>query len=83
VIEMSQTSTAQALFASTLQPSDRPTAEHVAVAVRDSLRRHGGWDGCAAVCAVEYGDHPETASERMRWAITVTRRVSRSIPIAA
>jgi hypothetical protein len=83
VIEMTHTETAQALFVSTLQPSDRPTAEHVAAAVQDSLRRHGGYDGCAAAWATEYGDHPAAASERMHWAIAVTRRVSPSLLIAA
>lgn len=75
--------TAQALFASSLQPSDRPTVEQVAAAVHDSLRRHGGYAGCASVCATEYGDHPDTAAERMRWAIAITERVSTVVLVAA
>jgi hypothetical protein len=67
--------TAEALFASYLQPSDHPTPEQVSVAVRDSLRR-GGEQGCAGVFAAEYGDHPEAAQQRMRWAIATTRVVT-------
>ncbi len=26
-----------------------------------------GSDGCAAIVAQEFGDHPETAVRRMRW----------------
>ena len=62
---------AEAVFASTLQPSDAPTASEVRVAIRTSLRRHHGSRGCAAFCAAEYGDHPVTAAARMRWAITL------------
>jgi len=69
---MTSTNTAEALFASNLQQSERPSARQVMAAVLDSLSRHGGPQGCAAVCAAEYGDHPDTASERMRWAIAVT-----------
>ncbi|MEU4423079.1 hypothetical protein AB0F81_20840 [Actinoplanes sp. NPDC024001] len=32
------------------------------------MRAHGGVRGCAADVASEYGDHPETAAPRMRWA---------------
>ena len=60
---------AEAVFASSLQPSDTPTAAEVRVAIRTSLRRHHGSRGCAAFCAAEYGDHPDTAVARMRWAI--------------
>lgn len=80
---MTETHTAQALFASTLQPSDRFSAEHVAAAVRDSLGRHGGYAGCAAVCATEYGDHPESARVRMRWAIALTARIGQTLSVAA
>jgi hypothetical protein len=62
---------AEAVFASTLQPSDAPTAAEVRVAIRTSLRQHRGSRGCAAFCAAEYGDHPDTAAARMRWAIAL------------
>jgi hypothetical protein len=57
----------EALFASGLQPSDAPTADVVAGAITSAMRRLGP-RGCAAQMAQEFGDHPEAASERMRWA---------------
>jgi hypothetical protein len=69
VITMLSATMAEALFASSLQPSDAPTAAEVRAAIRMSLRRHHGSRGCAAFCAAEYGDHPDTAVARMRWAI--------------
>jgi hypothetical protein len=62
---------ANALFASYLQPSDRLTAAWIREAVRLSLHVHGGEAGCAAVVAAEYGEHPETAGPRMRWALAL------------
>ena len=73
---MTSIDTAEALFASYLQPSDHPTPAQVRAAARDSLRRLGGQAGCAAVRATAYGDHPVTAVERMRWALAVTKHVS-------
>jgi hypothetical protein len=80
---MTSPGTAEALFASTLQPSEHPTAEHVTAAIRDSLRRHGGRQGCASICAAEYGEHPDTAPARMRWALALTRHVSPPAAVAA
>lgn len=62
---------AEALFASDLQPSDRPTSDQVARAIHTTLLVRGGVAGCAAVLAAEYGEHPETAAARMRWALEV------------
>lgn len=61
----------EALFASPLQPSDRPTAETVANAIGRTVRRLGPV-GCASHMAQEFGDHPETATNRMRWARQLT-----------
>jgi hypothetical protein len=58
---------ADALFASALQQSDEPTAAQVDQAVTAAIRTHGA-RGCAARVAQEYGEHPETAAARMRWA---------------
>ncbi len=58
---------ADALFASTLQRSDEPTALQVERAIAAATRAFGGI-GCAARVAQEYGEHPETAASRMRWA---------------
>ena len=66
---MNVTARAQALFVSHLQPSERPTATQVAAAVDEALRRANGAIGCLAAIAAEYGEHPETAAARMRWAL--------------
>ncbi len=57
----------EALFASGLQRSDAPTAEAVADAIRRTVRRLGT-RGCAGQMAQEFGDHPQAAVDRMRWA---------------
>ncbi|MGH3303782.1 MAG: hypothetical protein ACRDOK_19310 [Streptosporangiaceae bacterium] len=56
----------EALFASTLQPSDTPTAETVAHAIGSTVRRLSA-AGCTCRVAEEFGDHPEEAADRMRW----------------
>lgn len=60
-----------ALFASGLQPSDAPAAETVAWAINSAIRRLG-LRGCAARMAQEFGDHPDAAAARMRWARQLT-----------
>jgi hypothetical protein len=55
------------LFASWLQQSDALTAETVAQAITATVRQFGT-RGCAGLMAQEFGDHPEAAAERMRWA---------------
>jgi hypothetical protein len=62
---------AEALFLSLLQPSDVPTATQITEAIAASLRSHGGVNGCAAAVAAEYGEHPDVAVTRMRWALAV------------
>jgi uncharacterized membrane protein len=71
VVRMTRTIRAEAVFVSDLQPSERPTAGQVTTAVLASLRARGGATGCAAAVAAEYGDHPETAVARMRWALAL------------
>ena len=66
---MTLTTGAEALFTSPLQPSGHPTARQIDAAISASLREHHGARGCAAACAAEFGDHPETAVPRMRWAL--------------
>ena len=61
---------AEALFASVLQRSERPSPGQVRKAVTAAVRAYGG-RGCAELVAQEFGDHPETAVERMRWARAV------------
>jgi hypothetical protein len=57
----------EALFASALQPSDTATADMVAEAITCAVQQFG-IGGCAGRMAQEFGDHPDAAAERMRWA---------------
>ena len=57
----------EALFASGLQPSEDPTAAEVAEVISRTVRQFG-IRGCADRMAQEFGDHPEAAADRMRWA---------------
>ena len=65
------TARADALFASVLQRSDEPSAAQVRQAIAAAIRAFGV-QGCAARVAQAYGEHPETAVLRMRWARAVT-----------
>jgi hypothetical protein len=58
---------ADALFASTLQRSDEVNVCQIHQAIALSLDTYGD-AGCAGRVAQEFGDHPETAAARMRWA---------------
>src|SRR4051812_6955312 len=57
----------EALFVSALQRSDNPAADQVQQAIARAVRGFGS-RGCAARMAQEFGDHPEIAVARMRWA---------------
>ena len=59
---------AEALFASALQRSDEPSAEQVGRAIAAAVRAFGT-RGCTARVAQAYGEHPETAVMRKRWAL--------------
>jgi len=61
------TTRADALFASPLQLSDEPSPSQVQQAIAAALAAFG-IQGCAARVAQAYGEHPETAVPRMRWA---------------
>jgi hypothetical protein len=65
---------AEALFASTLQPSGSISPDHIRAAVATTLRRLGS-SGCAARMAGEFGDHPDTVVARMCWALATIRKV--------
>jgi len=60
---------AEALFASHLSATRRPTAAEAVEAIRKTIRAHGGTRGCAAEVAAAYGEYPELAARRMRWAL--------------
>jgi hypothetical protein len=60
---------ADALFASALQRSDEPDAKQIQLAITAAIGAFGDL-GCVARVAQAYGEHPETAVMRMRWART-------------
>jgi hypothetical protein len=57
-----------AVFASDLSAQDHPDPAAVSEAIKNTARAHGGLHGCAGEVAAAYGEHPETAAPRMRWA---------------
>ena len=61
---------ADALFVSALQRSEELSTGQVRQAVASAVRAFGS-KGCAERVAQEFGDHPDTAVARMRWARTV------------
>jgi hypothetical protein len=65
---------ADALFVSVMQRSDEPGGDQVRRAVAAAVRAYGE-RGCAERVAQEFGDHPEAAVVRMRWARAVAGEV--------
>jgi hypothetical protein len=63
---------ADALFVSAVQCCDEPDCGQVRRAVAAAIGAFGSL-GCAGRVAQEFGDHPETAVVRMRWARVVVR----------
>jgi hypothetical protein len=61
---------ADAVFVSALQRCEHPSAGQVRQAAAAAVGAFGAC-GCAARVAQEFGDHPETAVTRMRWARTM------------
>jgi hypothetical protein len=71
---------ADALFASAVQHGDEPDISQVRRAIALALDAYGG-TGCAGRVAQEFGDHPDTAALRMRWARAAVRDLNdQSIP---
>jgi hypothetical protein len=68
-----------ALFVSALQPSDDPDAEQVRQAITGAVRRFRT-SGCLRRVAQEFGDHPETAVARMRWARQIVAETFTAAP---
>jgi hypothetical protein len=65
------TSLANALFVSSLQPSQHPVQDEINAAIVTSFEAYKGETGCAARMAAEFGEHPEEAASRMRWALSL------------
>jgi hypothetical protein len=68
-----------ALFASGLQRSDVLTTDAIVDAVSRTVRRFGV-RGCVGLMAQEFGDHPETATDRMRWIRQLVGEIQASRP---
>ncbi|MBA3743278.1 hypothetical protein [Sporichthya sp.] len=82
--DLSVTELAKVLFCSDLQPSQAAEPQAVSTALRRGLRAHGGQlEICAAELASCYGDDPETASRRMRWALSLIIATYQGPPLAA
>jgi hypothetical protein len=62
----------EALFVSDVQRSQQPTPELIREAVSDTVHRLGE-NGCAALVAQEFGEHPDSAVGRMLWARTAVQ----------
>ncbi|HEY6313455.1 MAG TPA: hypothetical protein VIY52_21995 [Streptosporangiaceae bacterium] len=76
-----QPSDADALFVSALQRSDAPSLGQIRQAITAAIGTFG-CVGCAERVAQEFGDHPETAAVRMRWARAVADQAF-GYPVAA
>jgi hypothetical protein len=66
---------AAALFVSNVPAGSRPSGATVDAAIAGAIRTCGGTRGCVAEMAAAYGDCPETAAPRMRWARGVVQTV--------
>ena len=70
---------ADALFASALQRNDELSPGQIQQAVAMALDAYGV-AGCEGRVAQEFGDHPEYAAARMRWARAVVVLDSQLVP---
>jgi hypothetical protein len=66
----------EALFASDLQPSQHPDTQDVHATIMHTILALGMQE-CAARMAQEFGDHPDAAIVRMRWARNATLQAYR------
>jgi DNA topoisomerase VI subunit B len=67
---------AEALFTSDLSARREYTQTEVAAAISHAMDAHDGIPGCVAEVAAAYGEHPETAARRMRWARAVIESIN-------
>jgi hypothetical protein len=63
----------EALFVSDVQRSQHPSRELIRAVVSATVGRLGE-TGCAELVAQEFGEHPDCAIGRMRWARTEVQR---------
>jgi hypothetical protein len=71
---------AAALFASDLPTGSQPSSVTANVAIASAVRAYGGTRGCVAMMAAAYGDYPESAAPRMRWALGIAHGARRPEP---
>jgi hypothetical protein len=69
---------AEALFTSNLSALCEHTQIEIAAAIRHAIVTHPGIRGCAGEVAAAFGEHPETAARRMRWARGVVEGINAS-----
>ena len=72
----------EALFVSHVQRSQQPTAELIRATVLDMVDRLGE-ARCAELVAQEFGEHPDCALGRMRWARNAVRTAFGVVATAA
>ncbi len=75
ILEVARTRALAVSTLSAVEAVDRATAD---AAIRTTVRIHGGTGGCAAALAQQYGDCPELAARRVRWAL---QRVAALYPV--
>jgi hypothetical protein len=68
---MDLTGMAELIFASSLQPSQNPTPQRVIAELESGCCSERS---AAAALAAEYGEHPDTAADRMRWALALAHQ---------
>ncbi len=76
ILDLARTTALAVSAVSAGKPLDRASAD---ATIRLTVRSHGGTRGCAAALAEQYGDYPELAAPRVRWA---SQRVAALYPPA-
>ena len=74
------TAQAYAVFVSDMSCHAEVTDAVTTAAIQRAMHAFGGTRGCTAAAASEYGEHPDTASERVRWARNVVTALYGSAP---
>jgi hypothetical protein len=71
IVDQFTAACAEALFTSDLSALRPHSRAEIEAAIREAIGTHKGIRGCTAEVAAAYGDSPETAARRMRWARAV------------
>ena len=74
---------AEALFTSLVPTGSSLSLGEATELIRDAIRTHRGLRGVLGEVAEAFGDYPETAAPRMRWARTTVESLYRQIPLRA